>query len=911
MDITKLNLSFFLLVIYLTNFGIQGTLFGIDYGNDNTKVALIRPGRGIEIILNSQSQRKTPTAISFSSSLSHTLRVFGDDALSNMVRNPSNTILHLPSFVGLCTIKEERAKMKFGLESEVLLPNGLPNDLFPYKIQDDNTHNSIMLNIDGHGMSIEELNAHFLDYIRRMSENAMPNINSKKSNLNPGPIYGSDSVGAVIAIPPTYTQRQRQSLVDSGEISGMNLFGLVNSLGAAAIQQSIDLKYDNPVTFLYYDMGANDISACVVEFKPANVTYMGRNFQSHHISVLGCHVESNVGSYLADIAIVRIMTRRIKEGLTKNTSEIPLDNNRVLQKLAKQSTRTKLLLSTLKQTEFFVESFYNDLDFAQTITRDEFNKEIQEPILSKILTPIYRALNVANKTMNDINDIEVVGGGIRIPKVRDLLETHFEEYGKTLNQRLNGDEAMAMGAAFVAANYSATFKTKTIYYTEYSFNNYTLCIGSNEIPFLNSSTPLHGMHNIDILLDKDISINLKENSQDISSYNITGIEELVHSGMINTPNVNVTLSFKVNTFGIISLENVFAWYMANKTKSNSDATIKQNQNVFVNNTHNEGNQTSTESEVNHINNNNDTASEAQNEDSPPVVNVLVPKSISLSFTEKVLSCPIPTSLPVKQSISHHINELNKHDARHQLLMDSKNNLESLIYDIRNRLYEDIYITVTTEAEREHIQTDLSNIEDWLYEIGDAISLSSIDDYIEAIKNKTEDIILRAEEYKYRPELLNIANIQFNSSLQTLSAIQVTHTWIQNTTIHEVRESIYEFKKWFDELVIEQEKLKPTDMPVLLRSIVLSKLDNIVKDVLQLKNTPKPKPKSKLKPKSKGESKNSDTSQATFNETNSNRTILTNETYNIEDIAKDQHIFNATSRSGDTLEQNNTRDKSEL
>ncbi|EEA08507.1 DnaK family protein [Cryptosporidium muris RN66] len=910
MDITKLNLTFLLLVIYLTNFGIQGTLIGIDYGNDNTKVALIRPGRGIEIILNSQSQRKTPTAISFSSSSSHTLRIFGDDALSNMIRNPLNTILHLPSFVGLCTIKEERAKMKFGLESEALLPNGLPIDLFPYKLQDDNTHNSIMLNIDGHGMSIEELNAHFLDYIRRMSENAAQNINSKKSNLNPGPIYGSDSVGAVIAIPPTYTQRQRQSLVDSCEISGMNLFGLVNSLGAAAIQQSIDLKYDDPVTFLYYDMGANDISACVVEFKPANVTYIGRNLQSHYISVLGCHMESNVGSYLADIAIVRIMMKRIKEGSTKNISGIPLDNNRVLQKLAKQSTRTKLLLSTLKQTEFFVESLYNDLDFTQTITREEFNKEIQEPILSKILTPIYKALNVANKTMNDINDIEVVGGGIRIPKVRHLLESHFEEYGKTLNQRLNGDEAMAMGAAFVAANYSATFRTKTIYYTEYSFNNYTLCIGSNVIPFLNSSTPLHGMHNIDILLDRDISISLKENSQDIISYNITGIEELVRSGMVNTPNVNITLSFKVNTFGIISLENVFAWYMVNKTMSNSYAAMNQNQDVILNNTNNEGNQNSTKNEVNHVNNS-DTTNDAQSEVSSPVINVLVPKSISLNFTEKVLSCPIPISLPTKQSISHHINELNKHDAKHQLLMDSKNNLEGLIYDIRNRLYEDIYITVTTEAEREYIQTDLSSIEDWLYEIGDAISLSSIDDHIEAIKNKTKDIILRAEEYKYRPELLNIVNMQFNSSLQTLSAIQITHTWIQNTTIHEVRESIYEFKKWFDELVMEQEKLKSTDMPVLLRSIVLSKLDNIVKDVLQLKSTPKPKPKSKPKLKYKDENKNSDTSQATFNETNSNRTILTNETYNVEDIAKDQHIFNATSKSEETLEQNNTRDKSEL
>ncbi|KAF7457519.1 DnaK family protein [Cryptosporidium felis] len=851
----------------------QSSLIGIDFGNDNSKVASIRPGRGIEIVLNSHSQRKTATAVSFSSSSPSLVRLFGEDALGSMVRNPTRTLLHVPSFLGMCGKDLSDNGRDTEVRSPERFPNGLRKDLFPYTIEENKELNGGLVRIDGLGMVPEELAAHYLDFLRRMVEGSTKDSSTKRTSgglgsiANPGPIFGSETVGAVIAVPPKFTQRQRRSLVDAAEIAGLNLFGLVNSLGAAAVHQSTDLKSGEGSTFLYYDMGAKHISSCVVEFLPTNATHMGRTIQTHKINVLGCGTDYNAGGYLADQAITDLIIRRIKEAPEKSPlAGIPLDNSRVLQKIAKQSVRTKLLLSTLRQADFFVESLYKDVDISQSISREEFEAVIEEVILAHAVGPVEESLRAANKTMSEITDVEILGGGVRVPGVRALLDRYFGSFGKNVSQRLNGDEAMAFGAAFVAANQSATFRTKNILYSEYSSNTYSLKFGDSEIPVVNGSSHFHGIHRVEVQSGDDFVALLLENGRAISRYNISGIPEFISEARAGDSSgealdsLNVTLQIRVDSHGLLSLESVYGWKMVNQTIKVPvviPANLTQSEEEVpgqVNSTVVDGNSTNSTG--------NSTRTKSRKSGSKTVYEekvILKAAPFMLRFSEESLECPIPLSKELKKSISHHINELNKLDAKHRQLMDSKNSLEALIYDNRNKLYEEAYLKVTLEAEREEISKLLSEIEDWLYEIGDSITLELVEENIQRISKKTDIVHTKAEEFKFRDDLIANVDKKLNFTVQTFEAIQFTHTWVQNSTFTEVKALLEEFQSWYNQTKAKQAELKPTEEPVLLRAEVLKKLENVVSNVQRVRNIPKPRPKMKPKPKRQNETQSNSTS----------------------------------------------------
>lgn len=910
-----------LLLLLLLAGPARGSLVGIDIGNDNSKVASIRPGRGIEIVLNSHSQRKTATAVSFSSSSPSMVRQFGEDALGSMVRNPTRTLLHIPSFLGMCGNNVPEAEISGEPGSEpTALPNGLRRDLFPYIVERNKAQKGAVVKIDGHGMVPEELAGHYLDFLRRMVEGSSASDGPGKkgggsgANPNPGPIFGSETVGAVIAVPPTFNQRQRRSLVDSAEIAGLNLFGLVNSLGAAAVHQSTDLKSSENSTFLYYDMGAKHTSSCVVDFQPVNATHMGRTVQTHRISVLGCSTNFNSGGYLADQAITNIVLDKIKSAPEKSPlAGIPVDNSRVLQKLAKQSVRTKLLLSTLKQADFFVESLYKEVDISQSISREEFERSIGESVLSRALEPVHESLRVANRTMGEITDVEILGGGVRVPGVRALLDRYFGSFGKNVSQRLNGDEAMAFGAAFVAANQSATFRTKNIYYSERSSNVYSLRVGEQEIPVINSTTHFHGMHRVEVRSGEDFVAVLSENGMPISRFNISGIPEFISGGQEGpSSQLNVTIQMRVDTYGILSLESAFGWKMVNQT-------IKIPVTVPVNDTLAEE-KSGSEQSSNSTTNGGSSSGEDKKGSTKTVYEEKVvkrPQPFLLKFSEESLDCPLPLSKETKQSISHHINELNKLDAKHRQLMYSKNSLEALIYDNRNKMYDDVYQKVTLETERDEIAKLLSETEDWLYEIGDNITLELVEDKIKSVSNRTDPVHVKAEEFKYRSELIANVDKKLNFTLQTFEAIQFTHTWVKNSTFSEVKNILDEFQTWYNATKLRQSELKPTDSPVLLRSETLKKLDNVVSNVQRVRSIPKPRPKIKPRPKSQNDTLSNSTSTVSSN----NGTVVDSEPDNSpptsasnsssSDSSTPDSEFDSNKNSTDIPGSEKNRDQAEL
>merc|ERR1712176_48446 len=180
-----------------------------------------------------------------------------------------------------------------------------------------------------------------------------------------------------------------------------------------------------------------------------------------------------------DLKIAAAMLKKFQEK-HKNLADGIAQNPRALKKLVSQAQKTKAVLSANKQGLFAVESLFDDTDFQTQITRSELEQMCSD-MFNQLTNPVQKAIAVANITLSDVNHIEVVGGAWRVPKVQQILSEYFEkESGKSipLGQHLNGEEASALGAALVGANSSSSFRTKKIFFADFTSYEYAVQVAA-------------------------------------------------------------------------------------------------------------------------------------------------------------------------------------------------------------------------------------------------------------------------------------------------------------------------------------------------------------------------------------------------------------------------------------------------
>lgn len=249
----------------------------------------------------------------------------------------------------------------------------------------------------------------------------------------------------VLSCPAWFTDIQRRAIIDAAEIAGLKLLRLMNDTTAAALGYGIT-KLDLPGTeekprrVAFVDVGHSNYTVSIVEYKKGELAvkstawdrhYGGRNFDKALVDHLAKEFQ---GKYKIDI----------------------LSNPRAKARVLAAAEKTKKILSANQQAPLNIESLMNDIDVSAMITRQEFEALI-EPVLARTETPLEQALAEAKLTKDDIDVIEVVGGGSRVPAVKDRIQAFF---GKPLSFTLNQDEAVARGCAFSCAILSPIFKVR-------------------------------------------------------------------------------------------------------------------------------------------------------------------------------------------------------------------------------------------------------------------------------------------------------------------------------------------------------------------------------------------------------------------------------------------------------------------
>lgn len=249
----------------------------------------------------------------------------------------------------------------------------------------------------------------------------------------------------VMSVPAWFTDVQRRSLIDAAEVAGLKLLRLMNDTTAAALGYGItklDLPTadEKPRRVAFIDVGHSNYTCSIVEFKKGELTVKATTFDRHF------------GGRNFDKALVDHLQ---KEFLGKYKIDINT-NARATSRVLAAAEKLKKILSANQSAPLNIESLMNDIDVRAVVTRQEF-EALVEPVLSRVQGPLEQALAFAKLSKDDIDVIEVVGGGSRVPAVKERIQAFF---GKPLSFTLNQDEAIARGCAFSCAILSPIFKVR-------------------------------------------------------------------------------------------------------------------------------------------------------------------------------------------------------------------------------------------------------------------------------------------------------------------------------------------------------------------------------------------------------------------------------------------------------------------
>lgn len=378
-------------------FIVEGPVIGIDLGTTYSCVGIFKNGR-VEIIPNELGNRITPSFVAFTDEE----RMVGESAKNQASINPDRSLYVVKRLIGRDYMDKEIQRDR---------------KLVGYNIVDKNGKPFIDTRINGGVqklLSPEEVSAMILIKMKEIAENYL----------------GQEVKNAVITVPAYFNDAQRAATKDAGMISGLNVLRILNEPTAAAIAYGLDQKQTEQ-SILVFDLGGGtfDVSVLTIDHEVFEVEATSG--------------DTHLGGEDFDQRVLQYFIKLIKKKYSKDISE----DKRALQKLKGEVERAKRDLSSVIQTKIEIENLVEGVDFKETLTRARF-EELCSDLFKKTLKPVEMALKDAGRKKNEIDEIVLVGGSTRIPKIQQLIKDYFN--GKEPNRGINPDEAVAYGASVQA-----------------------------------------------------------------------------------------------------------------------------------------------------------------------------------------------------------------------------------------------------------------------------------------------------------------------------------------------------------------------------------------------------------------------------------------------------------------------------
>ena len=369
----------------------MGKIIGIDLGTTNSCVAVLEGGEP-SVISSSEGGRTTPSIVAFAKDEE---RLVGQPAKRQAVTNPQNTIFSIKRFMGRM-FKEMNAESK---------------DV-PYEIVKGKS-DSVAVKISDKTYSPPEISAMVLQKLKQTAEEHL----------------GSTVTDAVITVPAYFNDSQRQATKDAGKIAGLNVRRIINEPTAASLAYGLDKKKEE--TIAVFDLGGGTFDISILE--------LGDGV----FEVKSTNGDTRLGGDDFDQKVISWIAKEFNSSEGIDLTKDPM----ALQRLRESAEAAKKELSSSKQTEinlpFITADSSGPKHLNLTLTRAKFEELVSE-LVERTTEPCMKALKDAGLSTSDINEVILVGGSTRIPKIQEKVK---EIFGKELNQSVNPDEVVALGAA--------------------------------------------------------------------------------------------------------------------------------------------------------------------------------------------------------------------------------------------------------------------------------------------------------------------------------------------------------------------------------------------------------------------------------------------------------------------------------
>jgi molecular chaperone DnaK len=370
-------------------------IIGIDLGTTNSVVAVMEAGKPV-VITNPEGMRTTPSVVAFTDKGE---RLVGQVAKRQAITNPENTVFSIKRFMGRA-FDEVTEEMK----------------LVPYKVT-PGPHRDVRVEARGKQYSPPEVSAFILQKMKQAAEEYL----------------GEKVTRAVITVPAYFNDAQRQATKDAGQIAGLEVLRIVNEPTAAALAYGLDKKKNE--TIAVYDFGGGTFDISILEVGDGVVEVKATNGDTH------------LGGDNIDQRIIHWLVREFKQ---KEGIDLSQDKM-ALQRLKESAEKAKCELSTVFETEinlpFITANQAGPKHLLEKLTRAKF-EELAADLFERSLPPCQQALSDAGLKTEQIDEVVLVGGSTRIPKVQELVRKFFRK--EELNKEVNPDEVVAVGAAVQA-----------------------------------------------------------------------------------------------------------------------------------------------------------------------------------------------------------------------------------------------------------------------------------------------------------------------------------------------------------------------------------------------------------------------------------------------------------------------------
>jgi molecular chaperone DnaK len=374
-------------------------IIGIDLGTTNSVVAVMEGGDPV-VIPNSEGGRVTPSVVGFTKDGE---RLVGTVAKRQAVTNPQNTVFSIKRFMGRRSgeVQEESKRV-------------------PYKVS-SGTNDLVMVEVMGKRYSPPEISAMILQKMRQTAEDYL----------------GHKVEKAVITVPAYFNDAQRQATKDAGKIAGLDVLRIINEPTAAALAYGLDKKKDEKVAV--FDLGGGTYDISILELYDVE--------GSRQFEVKATNGDTHLGGDDFDQRVIDWLVAEFKKDQGIDLSKDPM----ALQRLKEAAEKAKMELSTVQQTDinlpFITADQSGPKHLNYSLTRAKF-EQLVDDLIQRTLEPMKKALADAQLKQEDIDEVILVGGSTRIPKVQQIVKDFFK---KEPHKGVNPDEVVAIGAAIQGA----------------------------------------------------------------------------------------------------------------------------------------------------------------------------------------------------------------------------------------------------------------------------------------------------------------------------------------------------------------------------------------------------------------------------------------------------------------------------